>query len=65
MDCQQVLQRLFQVSFQASKILSNWGPYWQGIGNNMHDAFYGQDNKAIGVIAALNEGVKVYLATNG
>jgi len=40
------------------KKFSNWGPYWQGIGGNMHDAFYGQDNKAIGVIAALNEGVR-------
>jgi len=40
------------------KKFSNWGPYWQGIGSNMHDAFYGQDNKAIGVIAALNEGVR-------
>ena len=37
---------------------SNWKPYWEGIGANMHDAFYGQDNKAIGVIAALNEGVR-------
>lgn len=37
---------------------SNWGPYWEGIGANMHDAFYGQDSKAIGVIAALNEGVR-------
>ena len=40
------------------KKFSNWGPYWQGIGAKMHDAFYGQDNKAIGVIAALNEGVR-------